>query len=90
MAVPDREHVGAVAIDTGVDRGLGRGRALAFQDLAVEVDHQDLVRRQAGAAGIARRDQETVGARNARADMAAVVQKLGHDHHAGAFGDLFP
>src|SRR5437867_5840427 len=90
MGMPDRKHVGAVAIDAGMDGGLGRGRALAFQHLAVEVDHQDLVWGEAGAAGIARRDKKTVGARDARADMAAVVEKLGHDHHARAFGDLFP
>src|SRR6266705_6895653 len=90
MAVPDRKHIGSVAIDAGVDRGLGWSRALAFQHLAVDVDNENFVGRQAGAAGVAGRDQESVGARNTRTDMAAVVEQLGHDHHARAIGDLRP
>ncbi len=71
-----------------MDRGLGRSGAVAFEHLAVEIDDQDLVGGDAGAARVARRDQHPVGAGEPRADVAAVVEKLRHHHHARALGDL--
>ena len=81
--MPDREHVGPVAIDAGVDRGLGRSRAFAFQHLAVDVHDQNLIGGKARAAGIAGRDQEPGRA-------IPITFSLGADLGLNVLADGFP
>ena len=76
-------------IDAGMDLRLGRARRVAVENLAGEIDDQNVIGADAGAACVARRDQETIGAGQTRADMAAVIKQLGHDHHARACDKLF-
>jgi hypothetical protein len=73
-----------------MDRGLGRRQSVAVEHLAVETDHQHVVGGDAGAAGVARQDENAIGAGNAGADVAAVVEQLRHHHHAVAIGELLP
>jgi len=85
---PTALDVFARPIDAEMDRRLGRRQAVAVEHLAVEVDHQHLVGGDAGAAGVARQDEHAIGAGDAGADMAAVVEQLSHHHHAVAIGEL--
>ena len=84
MAVADRLNVVPRPIDAGMDLRLRRAGLVAVEHLAVEIDDQNVVGGDAGAACVARRDQKTIGAGQPRADMAAVIKQFGHDHHAGA------
>jgi hypothetical protein len=90
VAMADRLYILARAIDAEMDRGLGRGQAVSVQNLAVEVDDQHVVGRDPGAAGVARQDEDAIGAGNAGADMSAIVEQLRHHHHAVAIGELLP
>ena len=82
MPVPHGQRVLARPIDAEVDRGLGRRRSVAFENAPLQIHDQNLVRRQTCTAGITRLNEHAVGIRNASAEMAAVIQKIGHDHHA--------
>jgi hypothetical protein len=86
----DGLDVGARPIDAEMDGGLGRRQAVAVEQLAVEIDHQHLVGGDPGAAGIARQDENAIGAGNAGADMSAIVEQLRHHHHAVAICELLP
>jgi hypothetical protein len=90
VAMADGLDVGARPIDAEMDGGLGRRQAVAVEQLAVEIDHQHLVGGDAGAAGVARQDENAIGAGNAGADMAAVVEQVRHHHHAMAIRELLP
>ena len=90
MAVADDLDNLPRPIDAGVNLRLGRSRTIAFENLAADIDDQNIVGRDAGAAGVAHRYKKAIGARQPRADMAAIVEKLSHDHHAGAVDKLLP
>ena len=76
------------AVQTRVQGRLGWRRAFSLQHGAVEIDHQDFLSGQGRAARVAGLDENTVGARNARADVAAEVHDLLHHEQSRAGGKL--
>src|SRR5579864_6003187 len=88
MAVPDRHHILARAVNAEMDLGLGRRRARTGQHLAVEIDQKHVIGRDAGTARVARQDERLLPAGDARADMARIVEQIGEYHHPVDVGEL--
>src|SRR3954465_714500 len=84
----DRRRIRPRLVHGRVQRRLGWRRPLAFQHVVVEIDHQNIASRQAGAARIARLNQRSVRPGDTRANMAAEVHDFLHHHDACAVGKL--
>jgi hypothetical protein len=90
VAVTDGPGVRAGSIHGNVQRRFHRRRRIAFQNIAVKINHENVVGGERQTASVARLNEHPVGARYAGAYVPAVIHDIGHDQQSRAGGNLLP